>query len=95
MARGSEAKEKIANQILATFDGAFRYDKEIRVPVTENSEVVQVKITLTAAKTNVAAGGDVAMPAVSRDAPQPAPANLKITEKERKEVNDLVAILGL
>ena len=61
-ARGSVAKEEITNKILAEFPGSFKFDKEIRVPVMENGELVQIKITLTAAKVNVENGGDTATP---------------------------------
>lgn len=61
-ARGAVAKEQITNQILSQFEGAFKYDKEIRIPVVENGETIQIKVTLTAAKTNVAVGGDTALP---------------------------------
>lgn len=63
-ARGSVAKEEITNKILAEFPGSFKFDKEIRVPVMENGELVQIKITLTAAKVNVENGGDTATPGV-------------------------------
>lgn len=92
MAKGQLAKEEIAKKILATFDGSFKYDKEIRVPIMENGELVQVKITLTAAKTNVEAGGDTAAPT---EAAVATPTSTEITEDERKEVVDLVTRLGL
>ena len=63
-ARGSIAKEEITNKILAEFPGSFKFDKEIRVPVMENGELVQIKITLTAAKVNVENGSDTATPGV-------------------------------
>lgn len=61
-ARGSIAKEEITNKILAEFPGSFKFDKEIRIPFYENGELVQIKITLTAAKVNVENGGDTATP---------------------------------
>ena len=59
MARGAESKELITQKILETFEGSFKYDKEIRIPMLENGEIVQVKVTLTAAKVNVESGGDI------------------------------------
>lgn len=50
MARGSIAKEEITTKILSAFEGAFVHDKIIRVPIQENGEIVEIKITLTAAK---------------------------------------------
>lgn len=64
-ARGTEAKNIVTEQILKTFNKSFRYEKEIRIPVMENGELVQIKVTLTAAKTNVENGGDVAMPGLN------------------------------
>ena len=53
MARGAEAKQIITDKILQTFEGAFIYGKEIRVPLQENGERVEIKVTLTCAKENV------------------------------------------
>lgn len=104
-ARGAESKEKIMQNILATFPRAFKYDKEIRVPMMENGEQIQIKITLTAAKTNVEVGGDTAMPGaeVASFAASKAPAELKgdakmavePTEKEKKNIKDFLNLMGL
>ena len=91
MARGSQAKQEIAQKILDTFEGSFAYDKELRVPVYENGELIQVKITLTAAKTNVEpAGGQVVETAEAKPV-----VSATVTEEEKQQVNDLVARLGL
>ena len=44
-ARGSVAKEESTNKILAEIPGTYKIDKEIRVPVIENGELVKIKIT--------------------------------------------------
>lgn len=64
MARGAAAKEEIVNRLLSTFEGAFKFDKEIRIPMMENGEEVQIKVTLTCAKVNVDRGSDAALPGV-------------------------------
>ncbi len=92
-ARGAEAKQNITKKILETFDGSFTYDKEIRIPVIENGEVVQIKITLTAAKVNVEHGGDVAVPGAATPATNSQLTEL--TEEEKKETADLLASLNL
>lgn len=92
-ARGAEAKQNITKKILETFEGSFTYDKEIRIPVVENGEVVQIKITLTAAKANVEHGGDVAVPGAATPATNSQSAEL--TEEEKKETADLLASLNL
>ena len=104
-AKGTESKEKVMQNILATFPGAFKYDKEIRIPMMENGEELQIKVTLTAAKNMVAAGGDTAMPGLNTFTASSAPAQLKQdvkvytpiepTEEEKKNVSTLLNMLGL
>ena len=96
MARGAQAKEEITKKILEVFNGSFINDKEIRVPVEENGEIVQVKITLTAAKENVGdpAGG---VAAVQTNVPvenKATEANL-ITQDEKESVEAMLERLGL
>lgn len=102
-ARGAEAKEKVMQNILATFPGAFKYDKEIRIPMMENGEELQIKVTLTAAKNMVAAGGDTAIPGVPmREAVIGLSSTGPVTEKvpaeptaeEKKNVANLLDMLG-
>ena len=66
MARGEAAKEEIINRLLNTFEGSFKFDKEIRIPMMENGEEVQIKVTLTCAKVNVDRGSDAALPEESQ-----------------------------
>ena len=109
-ARGAEAKEKVMQNILATFPGAFKYDKEIRIPMMENGEELQIKVTLTAAKNMVAAGGDTAIPgakAMEITSQNTAQSYAKIgdtsigyepakaTAEEKKNVANLINLLGL
>ena len=97
-ARGAVAKEQITNQILSQFEGAFKYDKEIRIPVMENGETIQIKVTLTAAKTNVERGGDTALPGdtVSAVATTSTPSALaEPTAEEKERVSNLLSKLGL
>ena len=104
-ARGSVAKEQITNQILAAFPGSFKYDKEIRVPVEENGEIVQIKLTLTAAKVNVEAGGDTVLPGTIKVEPSNTPiistprveqkTFVQPTAEEKHNVSELLNMLGL
>ena len=94
MARGAEAKAIITKKILETFEGSFPYDKEIRVPIVENGETIQVKITLTAAKVNVENGGDNAVPTAVGSTPV-SNQNLMITEQEKQETKELLESLNL
>ena len=109
MARGAVSKETVANTILATFPGAFKYEKEIRIPIMEDGEIVQIKVTLTAAKTNVEAGGDTAIPG-SFKTPMGAsafpvsdtsntttkqPETIQPTAEEKQNIASLLSMLGL
>lgn len=101
-ARGSEAKEFITKKLLETFDGSFLYNngKEIRIPVTENGENLQIKIALTCAKTNVEQGEDTALPGAiesNQNTLQSATASTvaEPTEEEKRNVSELITKLGL
>lgn len=97
-ARGAWSKEQVWNKILETFPGAFVNEKEIRVPMVENGERIEIKVTLTAAKTNV--GGDAGVkveestdgqPHMTEDTETVAPPS----EEEKAQVSSLLAKLGL
>ena len=99
MARGSLSKEKVTNKILEMFEGAFVYGKEIRIPMTENGERVEIKVALTCAKTNV--GGD-AEPSAFAEQPATAPKTIPVfttltapTEEEKQNIQDLMNKLGI
>jgi hypothetical protein len=102
MARGAQAKSDVMQKILETFSGSFKYNdgKEIRVPVMEGGELVQIKITCTCAKENVEMGADVAMPgdfpAPKMTAPTPERTEpVQVSEEEKQSVADLLKSLGL
>ena len=105
MARGAESKAKIETKILSTFEGSFKHEKEIRIPIEENGDIVQIKVVLTCAKTNVESGSDVAIPQkkaetkVSDTSSQFGGAvdgkPTELTEQEKQRTADLVARLGL
>ena len=95
MARGAEAKQIITDKILQTFEGSFIYGKEIRVPLQENGERVEIKVTLTCAKENV--GGNSAFAEPQSKTSQPAQASVPAapTEQEKANIADLMSRLGL
>ena len=102
MARGAEAKAKIQKQILEVFPGSFTYNdgKEIRIPVPEGGEMVQIKVVLTCAKENVEVGADNAMPgdfpASKMTAPTPERTEpVKPTDEEKQKIADLLKSLVL
>lgn len=95
-AKGAISKEIITNKILQTFEGAFMYgSKEIRVPLQENGERVEIKVTLTCAKENV--GGDSAFAEPQSETSQSAQASVSAapTEQEKANIADLMSRLGL
>lgn len=102
MARGAESKAKVQKQILDAFPGSFLYNdgKEIRIPMPEGGDVVQIKIALTCAKENVECGADTAIPgdfpAPKMTAPTPERTEpVQVTEEEKQSVADLLKSLGL
>ena len=99
MARGAASKEIITSKIMEVFPNSFVFDKEIRIPIEEDGEIVQIKVKLTAAKTNVEIGEDVAMPAGTPiSAPSTAttfnPLESEITPEEKAETKNLLESLG-
>ena len=107
MARGQIAKAEVMKKIQSIFDGAFLYNdgKELRVPIMEDGELIQIKVTLTAAKDNVEPGDDNAIPGSSNvvlkennnaiNFNQKEEKVIEPTEEEKSNVKDLLAALGL
>ena len=102
--KGAESKNKITQKILETFEGSFLYNdgKEIRIPLLENGETVQIKVTLTAAKVNVSPDEENAIPAAyAQNIADNVICTSNIIEKtaptaeEKKNVADLLRSLGL
>lgn len=52
-AKGTESKELVLEKLKELFPASFMYDKEFRIPFTENGEEIQIKVSLTCAKVNV------------------------------------------
>ena len=99
-AKGSVSKEIITQKILETFEGAFKYDKEIRIPIMEDGTEIQIKVTLTCAKTNVESGMDNAIPGTTAStiATPKAIDNhgiAEVTEEEKQNVLKAMKALGL
>lgn len=99
MARGAESKTSVTNKILEMFEGAFVYGKEIRIPMAENGERVEIKVALTCAKTNV--GGD-AEPSAFASSEAPATKTIPVfttltapTDEEKQNIQDLMSKLGI
>lgn len=103
MARGQIAKAEIQKKILNNFEGAFLYNdgKEIRIPIEENGELIQIKVVLTAAKENVEQGADNALPGAAaekiefEETKKVSTKTVEATEEEKNNVNELLKALGL
>lgn len=98
MARGAESKVRVMNKILETFDGSFLYNnnKEIRIPCEEDGQIVEIKVALTCAKTNV--GGDSApmeSGVQSNEVVNAPAAAMEPTEEEKQNIAELMSRLGL
>lgn len=104
MAKGAVAKSEIFEKMLEVFEGSFIYNsgKELRIPWVENDTPLQIKVALTCAKDMVDPTGETlvkpAATAKQEDAPAGFPApkkRVEVTEEEKKNVEDLLAALGL
>ena len=97
--KGAAAKELVAKKILETFDGSFQYEKEIRIPMEENGEIVQIKCVLTCAKVNVGQNDDVAIPgAVSNEinfGSSDSSVHIEASQEEKDTVSRLAKMLDL
>lgn len=95
MSRGAQAKQIVTDKIMEIFPEAFLYgSKELRIPLEEDGQRVEIKVALTCAKTNVG-GDDVSK--VSGVQPNDAvnAASAAPTEEEKKNIADLMNRLGL
>lgn len=96
-ARGSIAKEEIKSKILTTFEGSFENGKELRIPMQENGETVEIKITMVCAKDIVGGGVSSSTLIKSETDTEEAPpwASKEPTEEEKSKVEDLLNQLNL
>ena len=94
-AKGTSSKQIITDTILKTFEGSFiaADGKTLRIPMVEDGEVVEIKVTLVAAK-DIEGGGAVAEINDSTDA-APVAQNPQVTEEEKAKVNKMLENLNL
>lgn len=92
-AKGTSSKELIINKLKEIFPDAFIVDgKELRIPLIEEGQEVQIKIALTCAKDNIPHGNSGERP-ISEiiDSKEP----ISISDAERIETKALLTRLGL
>ena len=96
-AKGAQAKVDITKKILATFPGSFVYEKEIRIPYTEDGVDGQIKIVLTAAKNMVSNGEDNKTPGEDNDDTSVLKENtpMEPTKEEKERLQMLLKKLGM
>ncbi|MCD8210669.1 MAG: hypothetical protein LUC37_03870 [Prevotella sp.] len=97
MAKGANAKQQITEKILKTFPNAFQYEKEIRIPMEENGEEIQIKCVLTCAKTNVNVNNQIEDAEVPFDEESDGikGAMTEPSAQEKQAVADLISKLGI
>lgn len=104
MAKGSASKTQIFNKILEIFPNSFMYNdgKELRINMTEEGELVQIKLTATCAKTPVSADAGFEVPGgveptIPADIPFDVtkPESFEPTETEKDNLQKLMNKLGL
>lgn len=98
--KGTILKKEITDKILEVFPGSFLYNdgKEIRIPGMEEGQLIQVKVALTCAKTNVEQNGENALPGevMSTSTVDSTPqTTVEISQEEKDNVKKLMASLGL
>lgn len=101
-AKGAESKKTIFEQMLKTFPGAFMVsDKELRIPMTEYGEPIEIKVALTRAKDLLGGGAPKGEDAVL-DFADPAPApkinnpyDIAPTPDEKRTVEQMMRALGM
>ena len=96
--KGAQAKADITKKILEYFPGSFVYEKEIRIPYVEDGAYGQIKLTLTAAKTMVAGGEDIALPGgagetENKNDDAPIKTNEKVPQEPTAEEKERLAML--
>ena len=92
MARGADSKNIVIAKIQEVFPNAFFVDgKELRIPMVEGGEEVQIKVALTCAKENVPHDGS-AETSVVADTPAASP---EISQEEKDRVQAMIAKLNL
>lgn len=102
MAKGAKVKAEVYKKILEMFPGSFMYnsDKELRIPIVEDGESIQLKLTLTVSKTPVE-NDNVAVAAGERDegsfpAPVGSPtATPQVSDEEKQTLQAMMERLGL
>ena len=99
MAKGAKVKAEVYKKILEMFPGSFMYnsDKELRIPMMEDGEPIQLKLTLTVSKTPVEndnAAGERDEGSFPAPVGSPA-ATPQVSDEEKQTLQAMMERLGL
>lgn len=88
--KGSASKEAIFNKLQEMFEGSFMADaKTLRIPMVEDGQVVEIKVTLTAAKDVLGSAP------VTASAPTASTTSGALTDEERESVEQMIEKLKI
>lgn len=91
MAKGSASKEIIFAKMQEVFAGSFMADaKTLRIPMAEDGQIVEIKVTLTAAKDVLGS----APASVKLDVAQGGDTATAPSEEEKRRVESMIRALG-
>lgn len=97
MVKGAIAKKEVISKLKEVFPDMFEYgSKELRIPMMEDGQRVEIKVALTCAKTNV--GGDdasVESGVQALDFSNETPTNIEPSAEEKQNIAELMSRLGL
>lgn len=97
--RGTQAKAEILTKLQEIYPNAFLIDKVLRIPMIEDGQTVEIKITLVAAK-DVLGNSISDVVDLRQKAPSEEKNNVSIaesirpTEEEKKLVEEMVKIIN-
>ena len=95
MAKGSESKDVIYKKLFEVFPNAFMEDAKImRIPMKENGETIEIKVTLTAAK-NILGGESMTEVAENEESIKVESNLTEPSEEEKQNVISLLERLGM
>ena len=92
MIKGQKAKQEIFTKVQALFPDSFMDNKDLRINIIEDGELVQIKLTLTASKTIIKNSNSA--PIGIKD-PQGNKNMTEPTEEEKIKVAEALKSLGM
>lgn len=93
MAKGASSKQIIIDKIMEIYPAAFIYGKELRIPMEEDGQNIEIKLTLACAKNNVK-DNDINENTVSFENNNNNN-NIEPSDEEKENISKLMERLGL